>query len=148
MVLVAEELDVIDPDVVSFLDTQGVSGRGQHFADDQVANNDVRLLDDSETDTGQLCFSDVSDRMLCRELSRLTGSRLSEQAGVGANLDDGVTGDGPYRMSDRFHGVKSAVSPETMTILALSPATAEVNADRVVTVVVVPPFPPEVLRED
>ena len=36
--------------------------------------------------------------------------------------------------------------PEMITIFAVFPATAEFNASSVVTVVVVPPFPPVVLR--
>jgi hypothetical protein len=55
VVQVRRDVDVVDPDVLGGLDGDGVTIVGQDLGDLHVADNDVGLAVDGQTDTSQAC---------------------------------------------------------------------------------------------
>lgn len=53
VVHVGEELNVVDPDVGGELKTDSITGAGENLGDLDVADDDVALLVDSESDSDQ-----------------------------------------------------------------------------------------------
>jgi len=53
--LVAGDVDVVDPYLVRFLDSDSVPGTGEDLGDLDVADNHVRLLVHAEADTIESC---------------------------------------------------------------------------------------------
>jgi hypothetical protein len=73
---VTGDIDVIDPDIVSLLDTDGVTSISKDLANLQVPDDDVVLLKDTKTDTNERCTSGTENRF------------------VRANFDNSVATDG------------------------------------------------------
>lgn len=53
MISVAGDVDVIHPDLGSSLNTDGVTRRSENFGDLNVADDDIRLVEDSKSNTDE-----------------------------------------------------------------------------------------------
>jgi hypothetical protein len=61
VVAVRGEIDVVDPDLGGFLDTDGIASAGEDLADLEVTDDHVVGLDDADADADQGCgIADVS----------------------------------------------------------------------------------------
>lgn len=53
VVPVAREVEVVDPDLVSRLNPESITNTGEDFGNLHIANDDVALLEDTETNAVQ-----------------------------------------------------------------------------------------------
>jgi len=83
MVAIGAELNVVNPDIVSGLDTNGIASFGENIGDLHITDDDIALLVDTEADTDERRTS------------------LAEDSFVGADPDGNVTGDCSGDVDDR-----------------------------------------------
>lgn len=103
VVLVGGEIAVVDPDVLGSLDADGVTAAGLDVLDDQVADNDVGLLVDVQTDTVEGGTGSTDDGLvrLDPDLSSARDGALDVDdllaSGLSGRAELGKGGDGGHR---------------------------------------------------
>lgn len=96
MVPITGEVGVVNPNVLSVLNTNCITRVSEDLGNLNISDDDIANINDTEANSAKSCVKHICEYYLLYQTLLLTRATLTQNGGVGTYFDDSISSDRAY----------------------------------------------------